>query len=277
MVYQVANVTIHDSDGDCFIKFCTAANNHSTRRAWNIGFDNWKKQRAIALTGITGQQTGKWSDFKVFLSNNHRGNTDSQHSYEDIGGIQVQQMSGGLMPSDVENNEMVLGEWIYSQFYEHEEYDTAGAVDQSDIVLIGNHKKDGTDMQAVSLVQAYQEILNIPTTSPAAVGLLENSWYSRMFNAGNDEIVQDIDDENDMPPYSAAYLIGGMSNMPSPQQKRVAHIASSYSPMAQVGGFSVPCGLLCIETKNFDAAENKVGITIEMVPGDYRGFAAQPM
>ena len=37
-------------------------------------------------------------------------------------------------------------------------------------------------------------------------------------------------------------------------------------------GFSVPLGLLCIETKSA-TNNNKIGILIELVPGKYKGVA----
>lgn len=276
-VYQVANVTIHDSQGDAFVKFCTAPNNQSTRRAWNIGFKNWKKQRAQALQGLEGQQTGKYSDFKVFLNDDHITDPDSAHKFESIpgGGSQLMWI-GDLRPTDIENNKVHYGEWDYSKFYEHHEYDTAGAVDEAWVCLMGANKESNADMQSVSLIDLYEEILNPTVADPAVGPALENTWYGRMFVGANDEVLEDIDGENDMPGYSPSLLLGGPSNLPKPYQRRICHIASTYSPVAQVGGFSVPCGLLCIETKS-ETSDNEIGITIEMVPGDYNGLMAEDM
>jgi hypothetical protein len=55
--------------------------------------------------------------------------------------------------------------------------------------------------------------------------------------------------------------------------------ASTSSPVAAVGGFAVPCGLLMIETNSSPGSgeTNSIGVTIELVPGEYKGLHAYPM
>ena len=43
-----------------------------------------------------------------------------------------------------------------------------------------------------------------------------------------------------------------------------------------VGGFEVPLGLICVET-GASAGDNKIGLIIELAPGDYKGVSAESM
>lgn len=259
--YHVANVTVHDSQGDAYVKFCTAPNTYITAKAWQVGFQNWKKQRAQALQGmdqslVPRSLTGAWSDFKVYLNNDHRSDPDTPQF------------------TDIENTNISNGEWDYSQFYQ--DYDANGVQDEMDIHIMGGHAGTTLDWESIGLIEALDEIYPTQGQEPVLDAAVSNSVYINMFDSGQDEIMLDISNESDDPPYSASLMPGANSSALYPWEVREVHLGTTANKTGYVGGFPVPCGLLCIETKS-TTPDNEIGILIEMAPGSYKGVAAEAM
>lgn len=282
MVYHVANVSIHDSDADCEVRFTTAPNTWYLRRAWFEVFRAWKKQRAQALDNAeVGVQTGKWSDFKVYLNLDHVTDVDWP------------------LPLDCEQDSADLGEWNYADIATM----TAGnEYKDHAVVLMGNHTlgtgissetspDDSSYDGTISCLKALQQIWEEPDSNepdtPSSVStsvLLGMNLLSMGADAQLDDILDDVEDENDTAPYSSNFQgIGG--SMTAPWVVRETEIdggSGSAQKMAHVGGFPVPCGLLCVETKGAadysgNDNENTIGICIELAPGDYQGVSAEEM
>ena len=85
MVYHVANIVFDDADGDADIDVCTAPQNWTTQRAWQLGFTHWLKQQQSAMAAIGHNSLGKWSDFKICLNDDMRDDTD-QATLIDVNG-----------------------------------------------------------------------------------------------------------------------------------------------------------------------------------------------
>lgn len=280
MVYHVANVSVHDSAADAEVRFCTAPNTWWMRKAWNEAFKAWKKQRSQALDSIQsgGRKTGAYSDFKVYLNHDHVSDPDWPK------------------PEDTEDDTAVGGEWNYSDIAfvkDAVEYNTHG------LLMMGDHEigsattttsgGDGTLSGCVSILEMFNEITHIKQEMPAGDTEFSSSVLGGMnllamgADANFDDILEDIDDENDFPPYTQSFYLGTNNSMEAPWVVREVEIdggGSSGQKMGYVGGFPVPCGLLCIETKgngDYSSSDNIIGICIELVPGDYKGVAAEPM
>jgi len=262
MVYHVANITVHDGDGDAFVKFCTAPNTYITHKAWATGFRNWKKQRAMVLQGmdqslVPRSLTGAWSDFKVYLNADHIDDVDKPTF------------------SDIENtNISTAGDWDYSKFYQ--DYDANGVQDEMYIHLMGGHDGTTLDWDSIGLIEALDEIWPTQGQEPVVDSAASTSIYINMFDSGQDEIMDDIENESDDPPYSSSLMPGANASAPYPWEVREVHLGTSANKTGYVGGFPVPCGLLCIETKS-SGLGNEIGLLIEMVPGKYKGVMAERM
>ena len=274
MVYHVANITLHDSQGSARALFSTAPNTWAVHSAWNAAFKAWKGQRADVLDNTVGSlSTPKWSDFKVYLNKEHVKDSDWPVPIED------------------EQQAIVLGEWNYADL----SFVRAGTqYDNHAIGLMGAHQigssvsstspSDGTYDGYVSALEALQELRRFPNT-PVDDNSMENSVLLGMgMQPGGAvlDILTEIGAENDLPPYSSEF-VGGADNPAADTgafPARECHIASAYSPIAQVGGFPVPCGLIQVET--FDPADrsgtpNTIGMLIEIAPGPYKGVMAEAM
>jgi len=282
LVYHVANVSVHDSAADVEARFCTIPNTWYARRAWFECFKAWKKQRAQALDSnpAGASQTGKWSDFKVYMNQDHINDDDWPR------------------PVDCEADAVGDSEWNYS--------DVATVVSGTEhtsvaIKMMGEHDLgstisdettayDSSYSGTIGAIHALNQLWTEPQEEPESPGtvstspLLGMNLLSMGADANLDNILDDIETENDTAPYGVAFP-GRNSIMEDPWTVREVEIdggGSSGQKMGYVGGFPVPLGLLCIETKgNGDYSgqgnQNIIGICIEMVPGTYQGVAAHEM
>lgn len=264
MSYDVANVVFHDSDtSETFIKLTTAPNTWSTQAAWQLGFRAWLQQQRAAARALDLEDLGPYSDFKIYLNPDHITDVDK------------------AVFIDVEGNTAPSGDWDYSEY----KVPVDGAGDPSDcgIVLMGSGAGFPEATRA-SLLNEFEKVLNVPPEDPA-VPNVSNSLYAMLSPEASDmEVVQavmdDIASDNDLPGYAADKILGAGSagsGVPSdPWVVRECCIPGGGAHMAAVGGFTAPCGLVCIETAQ--ATEGDIiGVTLELVPGDYKGISARPM
>lgn len=252
--YRIANINVHDSQGDAYVKFCTIPNTWTTVQAWKKGFEAWKRQRR-EVQKLIPNLSGKWSDFKVYINDDMRLDQDWPPL------------------TDVENNSGSSGEWVYSKFYS--DMNDNETVDEFSIHMLGDDNGSENSRISVGLIKAFQQVLSQPQEEPLVPGGAKTGLYAELFAQDSqvaEELVDDMEDENDLPPYPFN-IPGGAANMPEPQEIRSIHLSTGANATGIVGGFEVPLGLLVIETKS-GTEDNEIGITIEMVPGDYKGVDA---
>ncbi len=270
MSYDVANVVFHDSDAsETFIKVCTAPNTWAVQAAWRAGFRHWRQQIDIAEKSLQDDDalTGPWSDFKVYINDDHRTDTDK------------------AIFVDCEDNTLDVGDWDYSQYT----VTTAtSSYDNVAIGLMGPHNGAFTAGAGVlvSLLEVLENTINTPQEDPdIAAGAVDSLWafLNPDMSAHPDTVQQVIargETENDLPPYNSTTIPGAGTpgaNRPSdPWVIRECCIPGGGSHMAAVGGFTAPCGLVVFETMQATDGD-KIGVTLELVPGDYKGVSARPM
>lgn len=275
MCYHIANITMHDSQGNCNAKFSIAPNTWPTHTAWKLFFNAWKKQRAQVMED-SPVQSPKWADFKVYLNKEHITDGDWGKVVDDDG-------------EDIsDSSDTTNGEWDYSDI----SFSYGGTrKDNMAIGLLGNHSiassitneesPDDTSYDGyVSILEGLQEVRRYPTDDGTVDTDLEDSILVGMnlhHSLGVEDQILQLEDEGDKPPYPVDF-VGGSDNPADDTGAfpvRHLNIASTYSPIAQVGGFPVPCGLMQIKT--VCSSENTVGMIIELAPGSYKGVAALPM
>lgn len=255
--YHVANITVHDSAGDAYVKFAGLPDTWYTQAAWKMGFEAWKTQRAIAQSSGTSL-SGRYSDFKVFLNDDARTDVDQ------------------LAFKDIENGGILTGDWDYSKFYIQD--DDGDGVDEMFIHMMGANNGDPNTGSAtsVSLLGNFSKVIATSNQEPNIPDNADGSIFTLLAGGpgGSEvvkEIVNDLESENDLPPYNAE--IGGAgSNCANPWEYREVSIKSSQSPSAMIPGFPLPLGLLCIESKS-STNGNEIGVLLELVPGTYKGVA----
>lgn len=278
LYYHVSGVTVHDSNQNAWVKFATAPDTWITKNAWIRGFRAWSKMnsRAAAAAGADDLAiAGSYHDFKVYLNDAHRSapllNPIGSRDYASVGGSFPEWI---LTPAA---DPFGCDEWTYSKFIS-EEPNTSDPqdVDTFDIKLLGDHiaGAGGADAyEAIGLIESYRESrVTVPEYSPILASGTSTDPIMNLFDSADtqDNILQDLEDDSDQPPYDWNYYPGQGTN----QTVIVAQTANSAGAGAvtRTPGFVVPFGLLEIITNSPVAGQ--IEVVLEMTPGSYHGVAA---
>lgn len=269
MVYHIANIVFDDAQGDADIDVCIMPNNWTTQAAWQAGFRHWLLQQQAAMSSLGHAELGAWSDYKIHL------NADSISDVDQATLI------------DVNGNTFATGDWDYSKYIVPN--DGGAAPTDCTITMMGEGAGAFPAVTRVSLLQALEQSILAPQSDPNLDSNSEYTLWSLLSDQASSsevltEVIKDLEADNDLPPYDVDVIQGARtaasSGRPSsPWVARTCMIkggASTSSPVAAVGGFAAPCGLLMIET-NSSVNGNSIGVTIELVPGEYKGVHAYPM
>jgi len=259
-MYHVANVSVHDSQADCEIRFATLPNTWVTHKAWKAAFEAWKTQLSDNLEDLPegAGSTGKWSDFKVYMNNDHKDDPDK------------------LFPVDCEatsgSGVHVLnpGEWDYTDVQTRV---SGTAYSNLNFVMAGAHNIANNG--EIGVIKALEDLWPQDSYDPELSPAYDESPILGMTgNLKNEEVLDAIMDENDQPPYDYFNFVGCEDNLPSPLTVREGSITTTQNEMTYLGGFEVPLGLLCIETKS-GTDGNIIGVSLELAPGPYKGLMSE--
>lgn len=230
-----------------------APDSWTVRNAWKRGFDMWNRMHKDATTAIRGDVKGKFSDFKINLTNDFRTATK-------------------LVPKDNGGNNLVLGEWDYATLVSP---DGTTSADAFELHLLGDHSGSAGAWTSVGLVKSYgASRQTVDNDQPYTPSTTSDDPIVNMFDDGTvvDEIVQLQEDENDSPPYSRDGYAGGSSNHPKPLVVQQTTLGAD--GRATVGGFTAMCGVLEIETTS-PIGDDVYSVLVELAPGSYRGIGAE--
>ena len=242
----------------------TMGNSWIVHNAWMKGFRTWQKMQNEFLDGDGARLKGKWADFKIYL--------DDSHAAANI-----------LEPLAGDGAAYAAGEWIYSNFV----YDDAGTSRSPAIHMIGTSTADS----AIGLIQAYGDSRNAPSFGPSSPTTLNTGFYAEFHGVGDidDELGEDIENDNDVPPYDRDNYADGETNADAAVPCRIMTAVGARGSTT-VPGFIVPCGLLKVDSTelHLNAAENPneayadttavtTAVIITMAAGPYRGVLAAPM
>lgn len=250
-------ITVHDTSANCYVKVCTAPNTWVVRNAWKKAYALWRRMRREALeaSGVSsGGITATWADFKTYLSRDHQTDVDTP------------------TPIDCADSAVGLGEWVYSTYHSP---DGTASDDEFMVHLLGDNVGAAGTLTTVGIVEGYQNSRarvqpDDPSVSPTE---FEDSWMMNLFDVGTgaDEILEDMMEDGDAPPYDHDDFAGAAGNQAQPLVAGVCHVSQA-GPIGYVGPFVAPLGLLQIETIGPD--NNVIELVIEIAPGNYKGVAA---
>lgn len=266
MTYDVANMTFHDSaSSETFIKVCTLPRTWPLQLAWKIGFQQWMRQQRAALEATGLPDFGPWHDFKIYMNADHITDVDKAQFI------------------DMEDNTVTAGEWVYSTY----EIAQPGSTDpeEAKICLLGANAGSYPAINQVSLMSQLEKTLGRPAEDPVMPDAASTSVWALMSEAQPDaevlkEVIGSLEDDNDLPPYSTTIVPGsgtpGAGRPSWPWVIREACIQGGAHHMTATGAFSAPCGFVLVETDH-GSDDNTIGVTLELMPGDYKGVSARPM
>ena len=252
--YHVKKITVVSSNtpnGDNRISFSTIGSGWVSQMAWKRGFHVWNQMNKTATENLSGDIQGTWHDFKVFMTNDMRGGTV-------------------LLPKDNGSNNYNAGEWIYSEMVSP---DGTTGDDPFQLHMLGAHSGSVGAWNSVGLVKSFGESRStVQTTDPSVPSVAKDDPLVNVFDYGTtvDEVVGNLQDYNDAPPYSVANYPGDDANAPKPIVVQDTTIVDGRST---VGGFRARCGLIEIESKS-PVASDVYSVLVELAPGSYRGVKA---
>jgi len=232
-------------------------------------FENWKDQRAEVLKESPSLKA-KWSDFKIFL--------DPAHATAGV--------AGNLTPVDSEGDPYSLGEWNASEFVIPVTGGSGGLGLAQEVTMhiVGDHIPAGAFNNAVTsagLIKSYADSRSyVLAPDPVQPPGYNTNMYIR--ESSHDEmaadIIQNVTNHNDNPPYDNDHYSGGDTNAPEPEFVDTAIISnygdSSAFSKGVIGSFIAPLGLLKFQGLSFDE-DAVISVVVNLVPGNYKGILAE--
>lgn len=232
----------------------TVPDSWTAQNSWKRGFNLWTKMNRDAMesTGLNNIQ-GKFADFKVYLSADHRTGTV-------------------LTPQDNGGNALQMGEWNYAEV--HSPDGTTGA-DTFQMTMLGDHVGSVGSWTTVGLIKSYGESrATVDNDQPNVPATASDDPLVNMFDHGTvqDEIITQLEAENDNAPYDVTNYPGSSTNMPKPLVVHQTTLGAD--GRSTMGSFNAMCGLLELETTS-PLASDVYSVLVEVAPGNYRGIGAE--
>lgn len=279
--YVVAGCEIHanpigmGSDSIIRIAIGTAGNTWTVQNAWKKGYSAWRKQ-IRETSDITGIKPGTWDDYKIYLDDSHEDATELNALATDGASISA-------------------GEWDHSKLV----FDDDGVERELGMHIIGSSNlTDSNNESGIGLIYEYSISRSmVPTNDPKTPADASNSIFAKMLgtNEMSDMLVDNVEGDNDSPPYDQANYVGGDTNSDAVWLSQIVVSTASF-PKGQTAGFVVPCGLLLVGGSRsvlngngflenagtappvyIDATMPATTLIIHLAPGGYRGVLAPPM
>lgn len=234
-IYTVLGGYYVDSQGSR-IDFNVAPHTWVTKRAVNRGFAIWRKHVAKALEHTEGLTSGKYSDFKVYLNNNHG--------------------SGAMLAArDAHGNEITSGEWDYSTLISDDPDSDGRAADEFDLHIVGPHSGNNDDWARIGLMKSWVDSRPLPETNdqPNNTANSVADPLNNLFDISDtkDDRIDLVSEEGDQRPYDEDTFFGYFSDTNSGSQQNLQRVGTAFTvadsvALAPVPGFQAICGLIQI-------------------------------
>jgi len=254
--YHVKKVTIVSSNTPNLgnrISVSAAPDSWVARGAWHRAYKAWNQMNKTATGQLSGNIQGTWADFKIFLS-------------ADMAAATL------LNPKDNGGTDAAVAlNWDVSTFVTP---DGTTTDDEFYGTLLGDHVGVSPNRISVGLIRSYGESrATVQLTDPAVPTAASTDPLVNLFDYGTtiDDVIDNLEDENDEPPYSQVQYPGASINMPKPL---VCQDTTIVDGRATMGGFSALMGHLEFEIKSAIPSD-VYSVLIELAPGKYRGIKAE--
>jgi hypothetical protein len=267
--YYVNSVEIYN-DETGVVDLHTLPDTWVTKNAWNRGFQLFQKMNAMADSPMTMVGRPKYHDFKVYMTPLHRSTGSLNPSMHGING---NYSNGGMTPND----------WTYSEFVSaDDDGDGTQQADNFNVHMLGNHldSQGGSDpsvgnWDSIGLIKSYGDSRHQPMfTDPSLPAEASADPMLNIFDFSSEEqlndIITNLDQDNDGPPYDLDYYIGESSSA-------MAHAArigteQGVGRVGRAAGFCAPFGLICVDPSGVSSAFR---VVLNLAVGSYHGVYAE--
>jgi hypothetical protein len=231
-IYTVYGGFFVDSQGNR-IDINVAPMTWVAKRSVNRGFNIWRKYVRETLALTDGGSSGKYSDFKVFLDNQHGTST--------------------LLPKDAGGNDLEAGEWDYTTLYSKDPDVAGNSIDYYDLKITGQHDGSDPNWSRIGLMKSWLDSRALPVAEdqPNRTGSYATDPLSNLDDSSDvdDNRINNIAEEGDQSPYDEDQFFGiesangGSNNL---MRASVAQPTGTSQPVAPIHGFQALCGLMQI-------------------------------
>lgn len=255
--------------------------------SWEKSMRVWMRMNKEALQESESVRP-RFLDFKIFA--------DADHHAAGYG-ANLLPTSRAIPP--VVGATYLPGEWAASKVVHPL---ATGAVEgvtvESELVAVGPSYPGlgASGLNAVSLIEGYAasraapNVLdpNVPADSRDTTGVTPENWMQAIFNDGTDqdfEVLTDMINDNNIAPYpfvndgaNPDTMYPGGANQGSGMAIHDAEYitATTIGGTTRLKGGNFPCGLIRFDFNNSGEA-GQVGILIDLIPGNHRGYLCEPM
>jgi hypothetical protein len=273
--WAVAGVTLQQNSDTATagsLKVETLPTTWVCSNAWHKSYAVWKRQQDEALADSESQSSvARFRDFKIFM--------DIEHVNNYYDGTPAQNLNVTNLIPRTAGGDFSTGEWEPVMIT----IPNAGA-DPDDnpaeyhLHMVGPNTNP-TSVRSKGIIDGYANSRAVPQSpdpdSPTIAA--DDNWMNRMFNVGDDNplVLANATDENDELPYSQLDYPGDENNAPYLQLVSEHYISGqgSINTRINVNGFMAPCGLIKISS----GPEAILDVQVHLVPGNHRGYLAEPM
>ncbi len=262
--YAVANMELI-SDNTCQLRISRLPEHWPCINAWEKAYHVWRESQDQVLDLEPGILS-KYADFKIFMNNNHQ-----------IGGV-----VGNLIPRlhSLNFGGIEVYDWDASEIQIPND-PIGGTTTGYNMHMVGASTANSKGLitgYAASRARPQQIDPNVVDSSST------EDWYRQAFDVGEDleEIREDIEDDNDSPPYvlgapgsSASFYPGGMIQGGIQQEQTLVTRLGTALAKDYGQGFTAPCGLLQLDWTQH--ADSNTRLRVTLMPGFYKGHMARSM
>ena len=237
--------------------------------SWHKFFSKWQEQQNEALKASGSLEAkSRYNDFKIYFDRFMKTSTN------------LRPISPGGFTTNAASEFFHEGEWQYSNVVVPNDGGVAGNSVEYGVHMIGDA---GT--QQVGMIEDYSLSRNLPFSPDPNAPDIDTSILSKMFDKGGEmtDVVENAIDKNDDVPYELEdYPFGSLNpgTIGVNIHREIQFTATTIGNFQNMDGTMVPCGLIQI-TQNLDSTTDNTNTWLTMqvflVPGNYRGYLAQPM
>lgn len=256
--------------------------------AWEKGFRAWQKMNNDALEEAESVRP-RFLDFKIYADEEHHA----------LG------FDANLLPKSVQNAltfvEAIPGEWVASSVKIPYTDNSPGNIADREIIAVGGNytgTSPVTGKNAVSLLEGYANsralpnVLdpNVPADAADTNDISPENWIGALINDGtnqSDRVLNDMIDENNIAPYPFendgvhvdTMYPNGPNQLPGLEMHDFSSITgTTVGGITRMKGGMFPCGLIRIDhTQPITETTANLGILIDLVPGNHRGYMCESM
>lgn len=249
--------------------------------AWTKAFKTWQKMNNEALAESESVKP-KFLDFKIYA--------DSQHHTAGFGAnllpYQYAPVAGPITAGEWESSKLVVPL-------------IGGSTGTREFIGVGgNYPGVGASgFDAVSLIEGYAasralpaiEDPNAPTDAADVTGTTPENWLATVFSEGTnqtDAVLTDMTTENNVAPYpfegdgthTDTMYPGGANQNAGLELHDIERVTTTtIGGTTRLKGGNFPCGLVGVFVTNNTDSVQSYTMTIDLIPGNHRGYLCEPM